>query len=175
VYVNPTFLLGSEILAVGQKTLAKAHRRFVSCERCDLEATTPFEMILEDVIGQRERVAEYLMSEPATCPKCREAVFEMTLIRPDAEFERTQCPDKTFVPALEETNFVFIDDTVLANAQSHIVGCEQCCEDAEISLDYILDELTGCEPTETEYILCRPTTCPRCYSVVTEKSLIIPS
>ena len=47
--------------------------------------------------------------------------------------------------------------------------------DAEITLDYILDEITGCDPQFTEYILSRPANCPACFHEVTEKTLVIPS
>jgi len=171
--MNPSFLLGTELLTIGQKTLAKAHRRFLSCERCDAQATTPFELILEDVVGPTENYVEYLMSEPGSCPKCHEAVFESTLIRPDEEFARNQCTDKVYAPSLENTTFVFVVEGTLKAAQSYILGCEQCTPDAEISLDYILDQLTGCDPTSTEYILCRPTSCPQCFGQVTEKTLVI--
>jgi len=34
-----------------------------------------------------------------------------------------------------------------------IAGCEACSEDAEIPFDNILDRLTGCDPSVTDYVL----------------------
>jgi len=168
-------LHGVELLTIGQKTLLKAHRRFLGCEQCDSQASTPFEMILEDVVGLTENHIEYLLPEAAKCPNCNNPVFEDTLVRPDAAFEETLNVEKFYVPNLEETNFVFVDDNVLTQAKRNIEGCEHCCPDAEITLDYILDEITGCDPQYTEYILSRPTTCPICFHEVTEKTLVIPA
>jgi len=168
-------LHGVELLTIGQKTLLKAHRRFLGCEQCDSLASTPFDMILEDVVGLTENHIEYLLPEAAKCPNCKNPVFEDTLVHPDAAFEETLNFEKFYVPNLEETNFVFVDDNVLTQAKRNIEGCENCCPDAEITLDYILDEITGCDPQYTEYILSRPTTCPVCFHEVTEKTLVIPS
>jgi hypothetical protein len=169
------YLHGVELLTIGQKTLLKAHRRFVGCEQCDVQASTPFELILEDVVGITENYIEYLLPEPAKCPNCNNPVFETTLVHPDAEFEETQNVEKFYVPNLEDTNFVFIEEAVLTKAKHGIEGCEYCCPDAEITFDYILDEVTGCDPQYTEYILSHPTSCPACFHEVTEKTLVIPS
>jgi hypothetical protein len=168
-------LHGVELLTIGEKTLGKAHRRFLGCEKCDALASTPFNLILEDVVGCTENYIEYLLPEAAKCPNCNNSVFEATLVRPDAEFEETQNVEKFYVPNLEETNFTFVDETVLTQAKHKIEGCEHCCPDAEITLDYILDEITGSDPQFTEYILSRPTNCPVCFHEVTEKTLVIPA
>src|SRR5262249_14514895 len=169
------YLHGVELLTIGEKTLKKAHRRFLGCQQCDAQASTPFDLILEDVVGLTDNYMEYLMPEAAKCPNCNNPVFETTLVRPDAAFEETLNVEKFYVPNLEETNFAFVDDAVLTQAKQKIEGCEHCCPDAEITLDYILDEITGCNPQYTEYILSRPTNCPSCLHEVTEKTLVIPS
>jgi hypothetical protein len=173
--MKPSYILGVELLAIGQKTLLKANRRFLACQHCDTEASTPFEWILQEVLDQSENHVEYLLSEPAKCPKCASPVYESTLVQPDAAFERNQNEPKIYLPPLESTNFVFIDEATLHRAQSQLAGCEHCCEEAEISLDYILDDVTGCDPQITEYLLCHSTTCPECFSEVTEKTLVIPN
>ena len=75
---------------------------------------------------------------------------------------------------VEEMNVVLVDDDAVQEAESLISGCERCDKGAEISLDYVLDELTGSDPTRTEYLMLRPARCPRCLAEVTEKTLIIP-
>jgi len=81
---------------------------------------------------------------------------------------------KLFTVPLQETNVVLVDGRTLIEAESLISGCEHCNRDAEISFDYVLDELTGCDPTRTEYLMYRTGRCPNCRSEVTEKTLIIP-
>src|SRR5262245_14184338 len=169
------YLHGVELLTIGTETLLKAHRRFFGCEQCDAQASTPFELILEDVVGLPENHIEYLLPEAAKCPNCDNPVFEATLVHPDAEFEEAQNVEKFYEPNFEETNLVFIDEAVLTQAKRNIEGCEHCCPDAEITLDYILDDITGCDPQLTEYILSHPTNCPVCFHEVTEKTLVIPA
>ena len=82
---------------------------------------------------------------------------------------------KVYEPALTEIEIVLVDEEVLLKAQSMIVSCESCADDADITLDYLLDEITGCEPTRTEYLLHRPARCPYCFHAVTEKTLIVAS
>jgi hypothetical protein len=43
---------------------------------------------------------------------------------------------------------------------------------AEIPFDYILDELTGSDPTVTDYILEAPAKCPNCGRQIREKTLV---
>src|SRR2546425_2689117 len=69
---------------------------------------------------------------------------------------------------------LLVDGRTLIEAESLISGCEHCNRDAEISFDYVLDELTGCDPTRTEYLMYRAGRCPNCRSEVTEKTLITP-
>ena len=78
-----------------------------------------------------------------------------------------------FEPSLEDNDLVSIGDETLDRAEQLISGCEHCTEEAEMSLDYILDALTDCDPTSTEYVLCRPARCPQCRQDVTEKTLIV--
>jgi hypothetical protein len=78
---------------------------------------------------------------------------------------------------LEETNIVLVDETLLAEAEGWIESCEQCSESsesAEYSFDQILDSVTGCDPAQTDYLMYRVARCPRCYSDITEKTLVRP-
>jgi hypothetical protein len=53
-----------------------------------------------------------------------------------------------------------------------IASCEACSEDAELPFDYILDRLTGSDPTVTDYVLKVPARCLQCGAEITEKTLI---
>jgi hypothetical protein len=79
-----------------------------------------------------------------------------------------------FALPVEKIDVVLIDDRTVEEAQSLISGCERCAKEAEISFDYVLDELTGSDPTRTEYLMSHSARCPRCLADVTEKTLIIP-
>jgi hypothetical protein len=81
---------------------------------------------------------------------------------------------KSFEPSLLETNVVLIDEETMVEAQALITACEHCDERAEMAFDYLLDALTGCDPSQTEYLMCRRAHCPSCFREITEKDLIIP-
>ena len=79
-----------------------------------------------------------------------------------------------FEPNPEDTNVVFVDQPTLLEAQMFISGCEYCePERAEISFDQVLDGITGCDPTVTEYVICHPARCSQCNHDVMEKTLIL--
>jgi hypothetical protein len=81
----------------------------------------------------------------------------------------TMRPDITSIQAL---HIALIDEATLLRAEDYLAGCERCVEDPAISFEYVLDALTGCDPVNTEYIMCRPAVCSNCSSQVTEKTLI---
>ena len=72
----------------------------------------------------------------------------------------------------EDIQIFLVYEQVLFEALQWISGCEGCSDHALIRLDYILDAVTGANPTATEYLMCRPTLCPRCDSYITEKTQI---
>ena len=74
--------------------------------------------------------------------------------------------------SIEETNIVLVDELVLREALHWVSGCQACSPSAAICFDYILDALTGCEPSITEYVLCRPGKCPECSAAITEKTQV---
>jgi hypothetical protein len=71
-----------------------------------------------------------------------------------------------------QTNLVLVDGETVRLAQQFISGCENCCPEAEMNFDYILDEITGSDPTVTEYIMSEAATCPECSNRITEKTLV---
>jgi hypothetical protein len=74
---------------------------------------------------------------------------------------------------IEDINIVLIDENNLIKAQNCIAACEYCAENASITFDYLLDALTGSDPTVTDYLLCRPAQCPSCFCNLSEKSQIV--
>ena len=55
----------------------------LSCEACSNDAEIPFDYVLDWVTGLDPAVTDYVLSEPAKCPKCRADVTEKTLIEID--------------------------------------------------------------------------------------------
>ena len=73
----------------------------------------------------------------------------------------------------EEQSIVLVTAAVLQQAQNMIAFCEHCnSEDSEFTFDSFLDQITGCDPMRTEYILEEPARCPYCRSAVFEKTLV---
>ena len=62
----------------------------------------------------------------------------------------------------EQQNIVLIDAATLRKAQRMIAGCEACSETAQTPFDYILDELTGSDPSVRNYVLEVPARCLQC-------------
>jgi hypothetical protein len=56
---------------------------------------------------------------------------------------------------------IFIDEVTLNEALSLVTGCSQCALTPELTLDYILDEVTRNGPP-TIYVLPRIPSCPQC-------------
>ena len=79
---------------------------------------------------------------------------------------------REFFDFTPEKNVVLIDAATLQKAQRLIIGCEACLEDAEDIFESILDQVTGCDPTVTDYVLEEPARCLQCGAKVTEKTLV---
>ena len=62
----------------------------------------------------------------------------------------------------------------IRRAQETISSCEACNNDAELPFDWVLDEVTGCNGSTTDYFLTEPARCPRCGCSVIEKTLVEP-
>ena len=158
-------LAGVELVAIGQGAMLRALKSVTACSACDKAASVPFESVLGQELGNAGET-EYLLSCPAECPRCATSIIETSLVR-------VGWPRENFAPSAEETDVVFVDEPTLLDAQNFISGCEHCApERAEIGFDQILDNITGCDPTVTEYVICRPALCSRCHHEVMEKTLI---
>ncbi len=81
-------------------------------------------------------------------------------------------PREFYDPTPEQQKIVLIDAATLQKAQRMISSCEACSEDAEIPFDNILDRVTGCDPSVTDYVLEKPARCLQCGTEITEKTLI---
>ena len=69
-------------------------------------------------------------------------------------------------------NVVLVDEDTLVQTQQCVAACEYCAENADITFDYLLDAVTGCDPA-TDYLMCRPANCPCCSRELTEKTLVV--
>jgi hypothetical protein len=83
-------------------------------------------------------------------------------------------PREFFDPTPEQQNVVLIDAATLRQAERMIESCEQCNPDAEIPFDWILDRVTGCKGSVTDYILESPAKGPHCRHEILEKTLVEP-
>jgi hypothetical protein len=78
-----------------------------------------------------------------------------------------------FDPTPEPQILVFVEADTLRNAEQLIESCEHCnSEGAEIPFNFILDHVTGSEPSVTDYILEVLAQCPNCHRDVLEKTLV---
>jgi hypothetical protein len=152
-----------ELLAVGQVSLLKAQQLVTGCEVCDKAASHSFESVIAETLG-RASASEYLICVAVECPRCASPIMETTLVSVGSSPQAS----------VEETDVVFVNEHTLAEAETFIAGCEYCePERAEISFDQVLDGVTCCDPTVTEYVICRPAYCQRCLHEVMEKTLIL--
>ena len=167
-----TAVHGLEVVAIGETSLREALLRVLECENCSPSVSRSFGSVLCEVIGGSP-LTEYVFM-PARCPNCSEPITESTLVQCEGECgEEISLFDREFEPCLEETDVVLVDEPALTAAQGFLTGCGHCVPTAEMTFDYILDEVTGCDPTATEYVLCHPARCPQCAEVITEKTLVV--
>ncbi len=58
-------------------------------------------------------------------------------------------------------------------AQQDILACESCAPDtAEIPFTWLLDDVSGQDPSITDYLLSEPVVYPRCRAEVYEETLV---
>ena len=174
--MDPKFLLrGVELLAVGRHSARKAAGQLSSCERCNELALRSFGRLLDEVLERRPGLTDYVLAEPVTCPNCAGPIFETTSVDydlpSDAGFE-TGSENQDWPP--EEMHIVLVEDAQLLEAQAFVIACERCASNAEISFEYLLDAVTGCDPSVTEYVMSHRAKCPQCLREITEKTLVIP-
>jgi hypothetical protein len=169
-----TAVHGLELVALGETSLRRALVHVVGCQSCSTVVSRSFGLLLSELLGPTNSVTEYILCAPARCPNCSESILEGTLVRCDVDQdEPVAIANREFEPTLEGADVVLIDEPVLREAQGFVAGCGQCVPSAEMTFDYILDEVTGCDPTSTEYVLCHPAKCPRCKHEITEKTLVV--
>ena len=75
--------------------------------------------------------------------------------------------------AIEDLHVALVRDREVRELQKFIDGCEACSPEAAIPFDYLLDELLGCDPTSTEYLMYRTAVCPSCNHAIAEKTLVV--
>lgn len=160
-----------ELVVVGPATLLKAQNRVTGCQACTTLASRPFESLLHVVLGT-DGEKEYFLGFPTQCPRCTAPIFEKTLVdfagnQPDDDFTYFDISD-------EDQEVVFIDEPTLLDAESFVAACENCCEQAELPFDQLLDAITGCDPRTTEYVICHAAKCAACRHEIVEKTLIVP-
>ena len=69
-------------------------------------------------------------------------------------------------------HIVVLGASTILRAQDSISSCESCNTEAELPFDWILDEVTGRDGSNTDYFLTEPARCPRCGSNIIEKTLV---
>jgi hypothetical protein len=71
----------TDIVLVDAYILRIAERWIKSCETCTPdEANAAFDSVLDRITNRDPRVTEYILAEPARCPRCKSAVVEKTLL-----------------------------------------------------------------------------------------------
>ena len=81
----------------------------------------------------------------------------------------------SFDPTLEQQNVILVDAAALRESEKLIESCEHCHpDDADIPFDWILDRVTGSDPSVTDYIMGEPAKCPNCRREILEKTLVEP-
>jgi len=176
--MNRQTMMGIELVAAGQASLLMASRHITGCAACNAYASQTFQSVMVRTLGCTG-TTEYFMCCRTQCPRCRSSIVESTLVSTDNDIQviDIQVIDEnlnTFEVPLAETNVVFVDAPTLLQAQEFISGCEYCApEAAEITFDYLLDAVTGCDPSATDYVVCHTARCPCCNHEVAEKTLVV--
>ena len=69
------------VVLIRAGTLRQAERRIESCGHCNVEeAQIPFDWVLDRITGSDSKVTDYILEEPAQCPRCRRDILEKTLV-----------------------------------------------------------------------------------------------
>jgi hypothetical protein len=68
------------LVSVSAVTLRKVAMHVLACESCSEDAEIPFDYVLDRVTGSDPAFTDYLLSEPAKCPRCQGLVTEKTLV-----------------------------------------------------------------------------------------------
>jgi hypothetical protein len=71
----------TNIVLADAATLRNAELQILSCEKCDPEAAEiPFDNVLDRITGNDPDITDYVLAEPAECPRCKQDVTEKTLV-----------------------------------------------------------------------------------------------
>ena len=162
---------GVELVVLGQSTIVSALKRVTGCAACTTSASRSFESLLNWLLGANG-MTEYLLSATVECPRCTAPIFERTLIDFDGKAKAALDEYAYFDVPDEDQDVIFIDESTLLDAESFISACEYCSDAAEIPFDQLLDSMTGCDPSTTEYVICHAAKCGACRHDVMEKTLI---
>jgi hypothetical protein len=75
----------TKVVLVDVATLRQAQWLIVGCEACATgsDADVPFNWVLDRVTGSDPEMTDYLLSQPATCPKCKADIREKTFVEVD--------------------------------------------------------------------------------------------
>jgi hypothetical protein len=159
------------IAAVGEATLLKARENITGCYACDESASRLFQSVLAQALEDGGMI-EYVVGLPIACPRCASPILETTMVT--VVEERRTNPRTRDVAPPDEENVMFVDEATLFEAERYISGCENCVPDAaQITFEYVLDAITCCDPTITDYVMCQPARCQRCKHEVMPKTCII--
>jgi len=71
------------LVLVDLPTIRKAQSHILGCETCTEHAQIPFDAVLDGITGNDPEVTEYILSEPAKCPRCGRVITEKTLVEFD--------------------------------------------------------------------------------------------
>jgi hypothetical protein len=73
---------GIKLVPIDAATAQEAEQQIESCEHCHpADAEMPFDCLLAEVTGKGGEY-EFLLSEPARCPNCKQPITEKTLVEP---------------------------------------------------------------------------------------------
>jgi hypothetical protein len=145
-------LQGIDVIVVGAQSIREVFSRISGCEQCS-ETVVSVEGVLDDILAKPNGVATYILGESLVCPACQAPLIENTMVGLNESAADYDSSLKCLAPALAATDIVLIDEDTLLVAQSLVAACEHCehCDNrAEISFDYLLDAVTGCDPSRTE-------------------------
>src|SRR5437763_13685255 len=67
----------------------------------------------------------------------------------------------------------FVGESEVSEAQAYVTACQSCDSSAEMSFEYLLEAVIGCDSPTTQYILSRPALCPRCSGELNAKTLAV--
>jgi hypothetical protein len=75
---------GVQVIMIDAVTIRAAVKSIDSCEQCNHEhAEILFDWILDKVRGAQSRVTDYILEQPAKCPRCFRQITEKTLVEPE--------------------------------------------------------------------------------------------